>query len=177
VRVPWIVRWPGQVAAGARLAAPVSHVDVAPTLLGLAGVPAPADWEGRDLSAWLRGQGGPPPPDRPLFSDAVYLAEDDPAHPHELAVVVAPYKLITRVHPRANGGVEVRPHALYDLVADPGETQDLLGDPARAAVVDGLLAQARDLLARGRVLPEQGSLAADMDPLMRRWMAEMGYLK
>lgn len=49
-RVPFLVAapgWPG----GLRIDQPVSHVDLAPTLAALAGIPAAScDWEGEDLS-------------------------------------------------------------------------------------------------------------------------------
>ena len=41
VRVPFIVRWPGKVAAGSALDAPTAHVDLFPTLLDLAGAAKP----------------------------------------------------------------------------------------------------------------------------------------
>ena len=41
VRVPFIVRWPGKVAAGSALGAPTAHVDLFPTLLELAGAAKP----------------------------------------------------------------------------------------------------------------------------------------
>ncbi len=40
IRTPWIVRWPGEVAAGVKTNALVSAVDIAPTFLELAGVDA-----------------------------------------------------------------------------------------------------------------------------------------
>ena len=41
VRVPFIVRWPGKVAAGSAHGAPTAHVDLFPTLLELAGAAKP----------------------------------------------------------------------------------------------------------------------------------------
>lgn len=43
-RVPFIVRWPGQVKPGSLCAVPTIHVDVYPTLLELAGTPPPASY-------------------------------------------------------------------------------------------------------------------------------------
>lgn len=52
VRVPLIVAGPG-VPAGAR-DTPASLIDVGPTLLALAGIPAPASWQGADLFSSAR---------------------------------------------------------------------------------------------------------------------------
>jgi arylsulfatase A-like enzyme len=41
VRVPFIVRWPGKVAAGSALGTPTAHVDLFPTLLELSGAAKP----------------------------------------------------------------------------------------------------------------------------------------
>jgi arylsulfatase A-like enzyme len=41
VRVPFIVRWPGKVAAGSALGTPTVHVDLFPTLLELSGAAKP----------------------------------------------------------------------------------------------------------------------------------------
>src|SRR5206468_10889635 len=49
LRVPFIVRWPGQVKAGAVCDALVSLVDVAPTFIDLAGGAPPADLDGRSF--------------------------------------------------------------------------------------------------------------------------------
>lgn len=64
VRVPIALRAPG-VAARTE-SAPISQVDVAPTLLGLLGLPV-GDVEGRDLSGALRAGAVPA---TPLFSEA-----------------------------------------------------------------------------------------------------------
>lgn len=56
VYVPWIVRGPG-VAVGQRVLGPTSQLDVLPTLLGLVGPPVDdPDLDGRDWSAWVRGE-------------------------------------------------------------------------------------------------------------------------
>ena len=59
--VPFIVRWPGHIPAGARVDQLFSTPDIAPTLLGLAGVPAPSRMQGIDLSDALRGKDAPGP--------------------------------------------------------------------------------------------------------------------
>jgi arylsulfatase A-like enzyme len=55
VRVPLILRWPGQIAAGATTDALVELTDLAPTLLDAAGLPVPEHMAGRSLLPLLRG--------------------------------------------------------------------------------------------------------------------------
>ncbi len=55
VRVPLVFSWPGHLGPARRVAPLVRLVDVMPTLIGLAGLEAPREGEGRDVSAWLRG--------------------------------------------------------------------------------------------------------------------------
>ncbi|MCS6243279.1 MAG: sulfatase [Opitutus sp.] len=57
VRVPFIVRWPGKVAAGAALGTPTAHVDLFPTLLELAGAAKPRQvLDGESLLPLLIGK-------------------------------------------------------------------------------------------------------------------------
>jgi arylsulfatase A-like enzyme len=44
VRVPYIFRWPGRIAAGTTCATPITSVDLFPTLLEVAGAPALPDY-------------------------------------------------------------------------------------------------------------------------------------
>ena len=60
-RVPFLVRWPGHVPAGARADACLNTPDIAPTLLGLLGLGVPDEMEGMDLSHVARGSPGPEP--------------------------------------------------------------------------------------------------------------------
>jgi arylsulfatase A-like enzyme len=170
VRVPWILRWPGTVAEGARLSLPASLVDVAPTLLGLLGLPRPDDWQGRDLSAACRGER--PPPAAPLFLDALVPVAGGAAL-HHVAVVHWPHKL----HATVDADGEVRPTALYRLDTDPGETQDLLADEAGGALVPALLGVALERLAAGPLVPEDKARATTMSPALEEWMRQMGYLR
>ncbi len=110
-RVPLIVRAPGRPPQG-RIEQPVSAVDVAPTLLALAGLP-PAD-----------GMDGRPLPGLGFDSRAA----DAPLFVHcegELAVRAGRYKLLTD---RAGESP-----ALYDLEADPGERTNLLASKPEVA--------------------------------------------
>jgi arylsulfatase A-like enzyme len=64
-RIPLLLEAPG--LAPGRQEALVHHVDLMPTLLELADVPAPSDLRGVALGPYLRGES--PLPERPLFCD------------------------------------------------------------------------------------------------------------
>ncbi|HVV99245.1 MAG TPA: sulfatase, partial [Planctomycetaceae bacterium] len=65
VRVPLIVKWPGQVRAGSVSKTPVCSIDLFPTLLEICGITTDAKPDGRSLVSELRGQA-------PLERDALY---------------------------------------------------------------------------------------------------------
>ncbi len=60
LRIPLIVRWPGHVPAGKVTAEPVLNTDWLPTLLELAGQPAPVGLDGVSFAAGLTGRGAFP---------------------------------------------------------------------------------------------------------------------
>jgi arylsulfatase A-like enzyme len=108
-------------------------VDLAPTILELAGVPVPLTLEGVGFAERLRGSGGP--------EEAVFLEwAGDRTIPAWEAVRTAGAKLI-----RYADGTE----ELYDLAGvagepDPWEASNRVGDPAYA----DLLRDLRTLLGR-----------------------------
>lgn len=111
-RVPLLLRFPSHVAAGARVPAPVSLIDVAPTALALLGLP-PEPWmQGRLLPGL--GLAGATGDDHPVF---VHCGD-------ALSVRRGRFKLITSHSAR-------HPDELYDLADDPHERRSL---PDQAAV-------------------------------------------
>ncbi len=111
IRVPTIVRWPGQIAAGGRNATPLISTDFYPTLLELTGCGLRDDQhvDGVSFSGVLRGEGDS------LDREALYWHY--PHNRHEGAVREGRYKLLHRFR-------EDRAE-LYDLVEDLGEQRDL----------------------------------------------------
>lgn len=169
VRVPWVLRWPAGLPAGRVVSSPAGHLDVGPTLLGLAGLPVPPAWDGRDLSAVCRGEQA----DRPgpvLVVDAVSGTRDSFGQ-RQLAAVAGPLKLIAEVD------TEDRPvpRSLYDLEADPGERRDLLAEGG--SVPAHLLQALVDHLARDRRRVDASLDELTVDPQQRAWMEAMGYLR
>ncbi|MEM9479318.1 MAG: sulfatase [Verrucomicrobiota bacterium] len=55
-RVPFLVRWPGQIQAGSTTEAMVSWIDIFPTLIDLIGGEVPDDIDGRSFANVLRGK-------------------------------------------------------------------------------------------------------------------------
>jgi len=153
VRVPVLFRWPGKIPAGARLAEPVTLVDLGPTVLGLLGIETRLGRDGRDLSAEIRGRARPTP-DRPvylqrrIFSPGVTDELFDPPWARrpvgrrirgvQLGVRLGPWKYIEN---KADGQAE-----LFDLRSDPHERANVA--PSQLALVDRLSAQLRGVFRR-----------------------------
>jgi arylsulfatase A len=57
IRIPFIVRWPGQVKAGAVSQQPVAFWDLLPTFMEIAGLKTPAGTDGVSLLPTLTGKG------------------------------------------------------------------------------------------------------------------------
>jgi arylsulfatase A-like enzyme len=53
IRVPLVLSWPGQLPAGERRWAPVTQLDLLPTLCAAGGLRAPGELDGDDLWPWL----------------------------------------------------------------------------------------------------------------------------
>jgi arylsulfatase A-like enzyme len=159
VRVPMAIRVPG--AAAGRDATPASHVDLAPTLLALAGVRAPATMQGRpflnaDGSAVAREP-------RPVFVGSSFFTIKPNVPPRRDAAILWPRKLIVD-HERPDGPAEY-----YDLAADPAESRPLPED-ATARELRVLLKRWREANVQTYLYPEHGG-AASPD------LKALGYIK
>lgn len=150
VRVPWIVRWPGQVPAGKTSDAPFIGTDLLPTLAAATGAALPKGvvLDGRDvLNLWRGAKAGQAEQERaftwhfPYYHPETKFAEaraeigvDDFAvsrtYPHS-AIRLGDWKL---VHFYEDGRDE-----LYHLAADPSEARNLAAQET---------AKARELRAR-----------------------------
>src|SRR5262249_20533922 len=68
LRVPLIVKQPGETGAGRRVPLPVQHIDLLPTLLDLVRAPMPSGLRGRSLRAILDKTSGFVP-DQPIYAE------------------------------------------------------------------------------------------------------------
>jgi arylsulfatase len=128
VRIPLVLRWPGHIPSARVVAAQVRSIDVAPTLLHLAGIPGEGESDGRSLQRYWREPGLQ---DLPAFveSDMLMFGENDRRDLRGLpgkmrAIRNSRFKLI--LNPRKSG---IR-FELFDLAADPAELTNLVDDPA-----------------------------------------------
>ena len=126
MRVPLLLRWPRGLPAGRVIDGAVSLIDLAPTLLELAGVPPEAGdaMQGRSLAPVLEGR-APLDPARPIF---LFRPNNTDIPGEQYAVRQGDWKLI-------RGPGEGR-RELFDLSQDPRELADRAA--AEAARADEL---------------------------------------
>lgn len=123
LRVPMLVRYPRLVAAGSVRDEMVLNLDLAPTFLELAGVPAPREMQG---ASWVPLLAGKKPAWRQSFL-AQYFAENNfPTTPTIVGVRTAAAKLVK--YPGHPEWTEV-----FDLALDPYELKNLASDPTAVA--------------------------------------------
>ena len=162
IHVPLFLRLPGGRDAR-RIATPVSTIDLASTLLDLAGIPSPEGFAGRSLLDRSLRQ-------RTIVSMAVAKAKKSAA-----SIRQGDEKLILHC-------TGAQRHELYDLAADPDERNDLAeAQPERAQALERELWKAVDArgcadlpLSRGKD-PELETRGLDEEEL--RALKALGYLQ
>jgi arylsulfatase A-like enzyme len=122
VRIPLLMRWPGQLPAGARIDHVARIIDVAPTMLELLSLPPPASADGVSLVGLWQGRESPP---REALIENLLFADERVG-------------LRTRDHKYVRW--EIGKEEAYDLRRDPAELRDL-------AAVDGVLLPLRHAFA------------------------------
>lgn len=118
IRVPGVVRWPGQVPAGKTSKEIIHMIDVLPTLLAAAGGSPDPAWkvDGADMLAVWKGQAKAP--DRMLFWE--WRAEGH----YQLAAMRGDLKLVIT----NQGAAE-----LFDVEKDPAERRNIIADHSKLA--------------------------------------------
>ena len=136
IRAPFIIRYPALVNAGSQIDELVVSVDIAPTVLDVAGAPIGDHIQGRSLVPLLRGTAQD-------WRQSVFIEFYTYENPFPWlldmdyrAIRTSRYKYIHWMqHPDEN--------ELYDLERDPYEMQNLMDDPRIAGVVSDLRAEMR----------------------------------
>jgi len=126
-RVPLILRAPGRLPAGKRVAAPVALVDLFPTLAELAGAKVETPLDGQSLLPLIRGDQD----SRTREVVCEYLGEG----------TLEPVRMV-RIEHYKYIAVNNYPPQLFDLAKDPEETTNLSGRREYAAIERSLRARA-----------------------------------
>ncbi len=134
-RLPLVVYWPGVTDAlpsdARRCDDLLYHIDLAPTLCELLGIPVPPGWQGESFAPAVRGE--------PLADSRPYLVFGHGAHTYQRSVRTRDHLYIRTYHP---GSFRAEWESLFDVTADPHLTRDLLADePDLAAQMRAHLAE------------------------------------
>jgi arylsulfatase A-like enzyme len=184
IGVPLIVRGPGGFVGPKLIEAPVSHMDIFPTVCDLVGIAAPAWVQGKSLLPLVRGETDVL--HAQLFAEVTYHAAYEPMR----AVHTPRYKYIKRFDNRT---APVRPNVddspsktvwhdhgwaerpidaelLYDLIFDPNESNNLVAHLRYADVLADMrgrlqrwMTETHDPLLAGAVPLPAGAQANDID--------------
>jgi arylsulfatase A-like enzyme len=122
---PLFARWPGKIQPGSRSSAMVSILDLPETFLEAAGLPVPADMQGRSLLPIFAGQ--TPADWRKSFYYHYYEFPGAHSVRKHYGVVTDRYKLFHFYEPDMNDWT------LIDRESDPNEMRNVYDDPAHAA--------------------------------------------
>ncbi len=124
LRIPFIIDYPGFVAPGLCFSRQSRSIDIAPTILGLLKIKAPASFEGHDLSALFGGNkmDTPPPPALSIFAtfndNYIYSVREPP-----WKYIYNPANKPTLWYPISN--FVYKKNELYNIKTDPFERKNL----------------------------------------------------
>ncbi|HEX2196841.1 MAG TPA: sulfatase [Actinomycetota bacterium] len=118
IQIPLMIRWPGEVEPGSVDDRLVANLDLAPTLLDVADVPAPTGFDGRSLF-------GDHARDRLLIEQW----EDEETFVPTMAALRTGDYMYVEYYGESGRSIA---REYYDLAADPWQRTNLLGDPDRS---------------------------------------------
>jgi arylsulfatase A-like enzyme len=137
IRVPLMIRYPKRIPAGTVRDEMVLDTDLAPTFLDLAGVQIPEHMQGKSVIPLAKAAD-------PSFRKEWYYEYFEWPNPE----AVRPHRGIrTEQHKLIHYVMEPQEFELYDLANDPGEMQNLYGQPQYHAVQQELWKRLQKLQA------------------------------
>lgn len=170
VRVPLVLWHPERLPAGKRIEGNAGLIDLAPTLLEVLGIPAPASYRGRSLLP--RVVGADATPDRPVYSESLYHKLEDPRGVSRFLARDGRYRY--RLEELENGDTEIRSERLVDVKHTEGP-RDVLGEPPLSPAEERALEKLRGVVRRERARSRELvalELSAEDEALLRA----LGYL-
>ena len=151
LRMPFLARWPGKVKPGTTSGDMVLNVDFAPTFLAAAGLPVPADMQGKNALGVLAGN-TPAGWRTDMYYRYYHYPADHRVQPH-IGVRTLTHKLI-----HFN---KIDQWELYDLTEDPREKRNLISEPGQQAKVAELKSR---LMALKKELGDEDQFADKPPP-------------
>jgi tetratricopeptide (TPR) repeat protein len=157
LRVPLMIKMPAARSRGLRIARPVQHIDVVPTILESIGAPVPSHLRGHSLWPLLNGQRQRSEREEAIYSESFY-GRYHFGWSELTALTESRYRFIHA--PRDE---------LYDLLSDPQERHNLIDDRRQTAVA--LNAALTRLIA-----PSSSAAPASVTDEQRERLDALGYV-
>lgn len=129
IHVPLIIRWPGARKKGVRVPHLVQHIDIAPTILDMAGIPPSDSMEGKSLVSYMNEESG-----EPIYP---FLVAEECSVMMKWGLRTDQYKYILSREQDYRGWPM---RELYDLMSDPHEMKNIVEEyPDVARKLEGML--------------------------------------
>lgn len=150
IRVPLLARYPALIRPGTVVEQMVLNVDVAPSILDICSAPPLPRVHGRSFKPLLEGHTG--------YWRKSWLYEYNyekqfPYTPNVRGVRTDEWKYVH--YPHGDGGPDRHMAELYNLKQDPGETRNLIDDPACRGRMNELKAELVRLIRETDALPDR----------------------
>ena len=136
LKMPFVIRWPGVVKAGSEPEAMIQNIDYAPTFLEMAGVPLPADMQGKSFVPILRSEGKTPE----SWRNALFYQYSGENTHH-----VARHDGVRNSRHKLMRFPDTDEWMLFDLKNDPQEMKNLFASPSYAPVLKEMKSLYADL--------------------------------
>jgi arylsulfatase A-like enzyme len=157
IKVPLVIKLPGQKKA-VTVTQPVGLVDIVPTLCSLLNIDIPAEVQGEDITALLKGR-PPEAYERFLYSESLTPTRFG-ANPL-MSISTDKWKYIQSKRPE-----------LYDVTTDPGESHNLIDkETHRGRILEDKL---REILERSVRKDPDSQLKLDAESIKR--LESLGYV-
>jgi arylsulfatase A-like enzyme len=192
LRIPLLMRFPGQIPAGKRITTMTRNIDIFPTALELSGYTAPQGLDGTSLVAAIQGRSGADG-ETNMYAETYLSATDAFAEevrvedksfrvgfvrrgvrtPDWLFVVNEPAPFIDYSNPPpvpAAVASHYRKEELFDLKNDPAQTTNVIGKHPDAETA------MRQKLAAHLQTSRAGGARRDLDAAARERLRSLGYM-
>ena len=129
LKMPFVIRYPGQIEAGTVVSDIVSNIDFAPTLLEMAGVPIPEKVQGNSFFKILKGQASND------WRQSMYYHYYEYPYYHR---VQPHYGIRNQRFKLIHFYYNIDTWEFYDLENDLSEMNNLINNPAHASTISSL---------------------------------------